>query len=41
MIYLQRPISAALIGLSLLLLLALTFGRRTRKVREQMIDQDA
>lgn len=41
MIYLQRPISAALIGLSVLLLLLLSFGRRTRKVREQMIDQDA
>jgi putative tricarboxylic transport membrane protein len=41
MIYLQRPISAGLIALSVLLLLALSFGRRTRKVREQMIDQDA
>ena len=40
-IYLERPISAVLIGISVLLLLVLTFGRRTRKVREQMIDQDA
>jgi putative tricarboxylic transport membrane protein len=39
-IYLQRPISAALIGLAVVLLLVLTFGR-TRKVREQMIDVDA
>ena len=40
-IYLQRPISAALIGLAVVLLIALTFGRRTRKVREQMIEIDA
>jgi putative tricarboxylic transport membrane protein len=40
-IYLERPISAVLIGVSVLLLLLLSFGRRTRKVREQMIEQDA
>ena len=40
-IYLQRPISAVLIGISVVLLAVLSFGRRTRKVREQMIDQDA
>ena len=40
-IYLERPISAVLIGLSVLLLVVLSFGRRTRKVREQMIDVDA
>jgi putative tricarboxylic transport membrane protein len=39
-IYLQRPISAALIGLAVVLLVALTFGR-TRKVREQVIEIDA
>jgi len=41
MIYLERPISAVLIGLSVVLLLVLSLGGRTRKVREQMIDADA
>jgi putative tricarboxylic transport membrane protein len=40
-IYLQRPISATLIGLAVVLLLLLTFGRRARKVREQVIEIDA
>jgi putative tricarboxylic transport membrane protein len=40
-IYLQRPISVVLIGLSVVLLLVLTIGRRSRKVREQMIEADA
>jgi len=40
-IYLQRPISAVLIGVAVLLLLVLTFGRRARKVREQVIEIDA
>lgn len=40
-IYLQRPISAVLIGLAVLLLLVLTFGRRARKVREQVLEIDA
>jgi putative tricarboxylic transport membrane protein len=40
-IYLQRPISAVLIGLAVLLLLVLTFGRRARKVREQVVEIDA
>lgn len=37
MIYLERPISAVLLGLAALLLLSLTFGR-SRKVREQVIE---
>jgi putative tricarboxylic transport membrane protein len=41
LIYLQRPISAVLIGLSVMLLLVLSVGRRARTVREQMIDIDA
>jgi putative tricarboxylic transport membrane protein len=40
-IYLQRPISAVLIGVAVLLLLLMTFGRRFRKVREQVIEIDA
>jgi putative tricarboxylic transport membrane protein len=40
-IYLQRPISAVLIGLSVVLLIVLSLGRRTRKVREQLVDVDA
>jgi len=40
-IYLQRPISAVLIGVAVLLILVLTFGRRARKVREQVIEIDA
>lgn len=40
MIYLQRPISAVLIGLAVLLLLVLTLGGKSRKVREQMIDAE-
>jgi putative tricarboxylic transport membrane protein len=39
-IYLHRPISATLIGLAVVLLIALTFGR-SRKVREQVIEIDA
>jgi putative tricarboxylic transport membrane protein len=39
-IYLQRPISAVLIGLAVLLFATLAFGR-TRKVREQVIEIDA
>lgn len=38
-IYLQRPISAVLIGLAVALLLVLTLGR-TRKVREQLVDAE-
>jgi putative tricarboxylic transport membrane protein len=38
-IYLQRPISATLIALAVVLLVVLTFGR-TRKVREQVIEAD-
>jgi putative tricarboxylic transport membrane protein len=41
MIYLERPISAVLIGLAVLLLAVLGFGRKTRKVREQLVDVDA
>ena len=39
-IYLQRPISATLIALAVVLFVALTFGR-ARKVREQVIEVDA
>ena len=40
MIYLQRPISAALIGLAVVILVALTFGSKSRKVRGQMLDSE-
>ena len=40
-IYLQRPISAVLIGVAVLLFGLLTFGRRARKVREQVVEIDA
>jgi putative tricarboxylic transport membrane protein len=39
-IYLQRPISATLIGLAVVLLVVLAFGRG-RKVRDQVIEVDA
>ncbi|WP_199254914.1 tripartite tricarboxylate transporter permease [Mycolicibacterium mengxianglii] len=41
MIYLERPISAVLVGLSVVLMLVLSLGRRNRKVRAQLIDADA
>jgi putative tricarboxylic transport membrane protein len=39
-IYLERPISATLIGLAVALLLVLAFGRG-RKVRDQVVEIDA
>jgi putative tricarboxylic transport membrane protein len=39
-IYLQRPISATLIGLAVVLMVVLAFGRG-RKVRDQVVEIDA